>query len=112
MISVVIPAHNEEKNVGGLTKKILSLFSKQEINGEIIIVNDNSTDETKKICEELVEKHENVRVVNRLGGSKGVGKTLRTGFEISKGNAEIEGIQVTLDYNRPNDPKVLFEIRI
>jgi ribosomal protein S18 acetylase RimI-like enzyme len=34
------------------------------------------------------------------------------GFEISKGNAEIEGFQVTLDYNKPNDPKVLFEIKI
>jgi GNAT superfamily N-acetyltransferase len=36
----------------------------------------------------------------------------KLGFEISKGNAEIEGIQVTLDYNRPGDPKVLFEIAI
>ena len=34
------------------------------------------------------------------------------GFEISKGNSKIEGLQVTLDYNKPNDPKVLFEIRI
>ena len=36
----------------------------------------------------------------------------KMGFEISNGNAEIEGTQVTLDYNRPNDPKVLFEIKI
>jgi GNAT superfamily N-acetyltransferase len=34
------------------------------------------------------------------------------GFNISKGNAEIDGIQVTLDYNKPDDPKVLFEIQI
>ena len=34
------------------------------------------------------------------------------GFAISKGNAEIDGYPVTLDYNRPNDPKVLFEIAI
>jgi ribosomal protein S18 acetylase RimI-like enzyme len=36
----------------------------------------------------------------------------KLGFEIAKGDAEIDGIQVTLDYNRPNDPKVLFEKRI
>ena len=36
----------------------------------------------------------------------------KIGFEISKGNSEIQGIQVTLDYNKPNDPKVLFEIKI
>lgn len=36
----------------------------------------------------------------------------KIGFTISKGNAEIDGIQVTLDYNKPDDPKVLFEIDI
>ena len=36
----------------------------------------------------------------------------KIGFNISKGNAEIDGIQVTLDYNKPDDPKVLFEIEI
>lgn len=36
----------------------------------------------------------------------------KIGFEISTGNAEIEGIPVTLDYNRPNDPKVIFQMRI
>ena len=36
----------------------------------------------------------------------------KIGFNISKGNAEIDGIQVTLDYNKSDDPKVLFEIEI
>ena len=36
----------------------------------------------------------------------------KIGFQISTGDVEIEGIQVTLDYNRPNDPKVLFNIKI
>lgn len=34
------------------------------------------------------------------------------GFRILEGDAEMDGVPVTLDYNRPNDPKVLFEIRI
>ena len=33
-------------------------------------------------------------------------------FSSSNGNAEIDGIQVTLDYNKPDDPKVLFELSI
>jgi GNAT superfamily N-acetyltransferase len=36
----------------------------------------------------------------------------KIGFDISNGDAEIDGFAVTLDYNKPNDPKVLFEIRI
>ncbi|MCP3925967.1 MAG: GNAT family N-acetyltransferase [Desulfobacterales bacterium] len=31
------------------------------------------------------------------------------GFEIVKGDSQIDGIQVFLDYNRENDPKVLFQ---
>lgn len=36
----------------------------------------------------------------------------KIGFNILNGNAEIGGVQVTLDYNKPEDPKVLFEIKI
>lgn len=36
----------------------------------------------------------------------------KIGFSILKGNAEIDGIQVTLDYNKSDDPKVLFKIGI
>ena len=36
----------------------------------------------------------------------------KIGFNILKGNAQIDGIQVTLDYNKPNDPKVLFKIEL
>ena len=36
----------------------------------------------------------------------------RMGFRVSEGNAEMDGIPVTLDYNGPDDPKMLFEIRI
>lgn len=36
----------------------------------------------------------------------------KIGFKILKGDTEIEGVPVTLYYNKPNDPKVLFEIRV
>jgi GNAT superfamily N-acetyltransferase len=36
----------------------------------------------------------------------------KIGFNILKGNAEVGGIQVSLDYNHPGDHKVLFEKKI
>jgi len=36
----------------------------------------------------------------------------KMGFEISEGDAKIDGVQVTLNYNKPNDSKVLFKIKI
>jgi len=36
----------------------------------------------------------------------------KMGFKILKGDAEIDGFQVTLNYNKAGDPKVLFKIMI
>jgi GNAT superfamily N-acetyltransferase len=36
----------------------------------------------------------------------------KMGFGISKGDAHIDGLEVTSDYNRPGDPKVCFERRL
>ncbi|MCP4119325.1 MAG: GNAT family N-acetyltransferase [Desulfobacteraceae bacterium] len=33
----------------------------------------------------------------------------KMGFQIEKGNSEVDGIQVTLGYNKPHDHKVLFK---
>jgi len=36
----------------------------------------------------------------------------KIGFNILQGNAEVDGVQVSLDYNQFGDSKVLFEIKI
>jgi GNAT superfamily N-acetyltransferase len=36
----------------------------------------------------------------------------KIGFNISKGNADVDGVQVSLDYNHSGDSKVLFEKKI
>jgi GNAT superfamily N-acetyltransferase len=36
----------------------------------------------------------------------------KIGFDILKGNAEVEGVQVSLDYNHSGDHKVLFQKKI
>jgi ribosomal protein S18 acetylase RimI-like enzyme len=36
----------------------------------------------------------------------------KIGFNILKGNAEVDGVRVSLDYNYPGDSKVLFEKKI
>src|SRR4029453_3093894 len=45
-VSVVIPCHNEEMNIGPLVNGLLELFS--EYLYEIILVDDNSTDATRE----------------------------------------------------------------
>ncbi|MEQ9305699.1 MAG: glycosyltransferase, partial [Marinoscillum sp.] len=45
-LSVLIPAYNEEQNIGKCLAEIQSVLKKEQIPYEIIVVNDNSTDGT------------------------------------------------------------------
>ncbi len=57
LISVIIPAHDSEKT---LETAVISMITQTYPNLEIIIVDDNSTDDTVKIAKELAEKYKNI----------------------------------------------------
>ncbi len=50
-VSVVLPCLNEEETVGICINKIKDIFSREGISGEIIVVDNGSTDRSKQICE-------------------------------------------------------------
>ena len=60
-ISICIPAYNMEKY---LEKAILSLISQTFQNFEIIIVNDNSNDNTQIIIKKLQKEFKGIKVIN------------------------------------------------
>ena len=57
-ISIIIPCFNEEKTISKVIDKILNL---SEIDKEIIIINDGSTDNTKNILDDLKKKITNYK---------------------------------------------------
>lgn len=59
LVSVIIPAHNAGKYIGETVHSVLSQSWK---NTEIIIVNDNSSDDTKEITDALADKYKNISV--------------------------------------------------
>lgn len=85
MISIIIPAHNEEKNIPILMENIRSVLLKNIPDLEVILVDDNSNDLTPKICDELGRKYKNVRVIHRKD-KPGMGNALKDGTEIAKGD--------------------------
>ncbi len=50
-VSIIIPAHNEEKTVGQVIDKVLSVALPQEIAREVIVVNDGSSDQTTEVLD-------------------------------------------------------------
>lgn len=63
-VSILIPAHNEEKDIAETVEALVNLDYPQE-KLEIIVVNDDSTDNTGKVVESLINKYDNVTLINR-----------------------------------------------
>jgi len=83
-VSIIIPAHNEQDNLPSLLDNILKL--KKPLNSfEVIVVDDNSNDETRTIANEYAKKHRNIKVVHRNKGKNGMGISLKDGTNIAKG---------------------------
>lgn len=77
-ISLVIPAFNEEKYIGACLDSVIK--NSQGIFFELIVVDNASTDNTKKVAEGFSE----VRVVYE--GDKGLTKARQRGLDASKGD--------------------------
>lgn len=62
MISYIIAAYNESKNISACVDNVLENFIE---GGEIIIVDDGSTDDTWEICQRLTQKYREVKAYHQ-----------------------------------------------
>ncbi|MDK2799533.1 MAG: hypothetical protein PWQ70_1152 [Clostridiales bacterium] len=88
-VSILIPAHNEEKVIDKTVKAMLSL-NYPEDKLEVIVINDNSSDNTGKILEELKKTYSNknlkIITTDKITGGKGKSNALNIGYKNSKGD--------------------------
>lgn len=81
-VSIVIPAYNEAGSIG---KCLDSCVSQKELADEIIVVDNNSTDDTAKIVRDYQKKYPqaNIRLTNEK--KQGLNPTRDKGFAVAKG---------------------------
>ncbi len=79
LITVLIPAFNEEHGIKNVLEAFLGLMREQTIGGEIIVINDGSTDGTAQV----VKGCEGVRLVEHER-NRGYGASLKTGIRHAK----------------------------
>lgn len=82
MLSVIIPAHNEEKNIQKTLRKLFSDLKKINRQFEIVVVSDGSSDQTYQRAKMLADK--NIRVFQYYP-NKGKGYALTYGVNKSQG---------------------------
>jgi SAM-dependent methyltransferase len=82
-VSFVIPCHNEEMNIPPLVKGILELYG--DYVHEIVLVDDNSRDETRQVIESLARDNPRIKPVYRVPPN-GVGRAISDGIKAATGN--------------------------
>ncbi|MEX0920395.1 MAG: glycosyltransferase family 2 protein [Candidatus Pacearchaeota archaeon] len=83
-LSLVIPTYNEKENIQILLRRIFNEFKKNKINGEVIVVDDNSPDGTGEILDKLKKKQKNLKVIHREG-KLGLSSAVLDGWRIAEG---------------------------
>ena len=78
--SILVPVYNEENAILNQVNEILKYIDKYNINAEIIIIDDGSTDKSLSIANEL--KSEKIKVHSNLN-NQGYGHAIKKGIEIS-----------------------------
>ena len=97
-ISVIIPAHNEEKYIRGSIESVINASKNIKIETEIIVVLNNCTDNTESIAKsyDVILVKEEIPNISRVRN---------TGIKNASGD-----VIVTLDADNTMDPGVLAEV--
>ncbi len=80
--SIVIPIYNEEEIIEESTNAIFSICKRTGLNFEIIYSENGSTDNTKKIAEDLIKKYPEIKIISNP--EPNYGNALKVGFELAK----------------------------
>lgn len=108
-VSIVTPAYNEEDNLPILVKNLQGLIKRKKLNAEIMLVDDNSTDSTPKVCDMLMKKYNNVFTIHRVE-NRGMGNTLLEGTREASGDV-IVWVMGDLSDDLNTIPKFLQKIK-
>ena len=78
-LTVIIPTFNEEANIRNIITEVDTVFIENNLNGEILVVDDNSPDGTVSIGREIATTKTNVKIIVRLA-DHGLSQSVVEGF--------------------------------
>ena len=82
-VSFVLPAYNEEANVGKAVDDTLAIAARHCSAFEVIVVDDGSSDRTADVVADRADRHPEVRLVQHPT-NLGYGQALRSGFAAAR----------------------------
>lgn len=105
-IVVVLPAFNEELNIGKLIHRIVEAMSDEGIDAyEIVVVNDGSKDGTADVVTRLSNDHPITMLSHAV--NQGLGATIRDGLRYASEKASGRDIIITMDADDTHTPGLI-----
>jgi glycosyltransferase involved in cell wall biosynthesis len=101
LLSIIIPAYNEESTIQLILDKVRTVELKYDIDRELVIVDDCSTDQTAKVIKAYQEAHPDLSISYcQHEYNQGKGAALHTGIKAAKGE-----LIIIQDADLEYDPK-------
>lgn len=110
-ISVIVPTLNEEGNIDNLIKRITRSFLDENFSGEIIFIDDNSSDNTRRIIAKKREEYQNIFSIKLFlkKGRPGKAYSIIEGFDYAE-NEIVAMIDADLQYPPESIPRMAQKI--
>ena len=105
-VSVIVPTFNEAGNITELIDRIHVAL--EEISHEIIVVDDDSPDETWRIARDHVEDNDRVRVIRRFE-DRGLSSAVLAGMAVAEG-AALAVIDADLQHDEAALPEMIANV--
>ena len=101
MFSIIIPTYNERNNIALLIEKIDRVFALERQDYEMIVVDDDSPDNTFQYVQEVSQNNHHVRGIRREK-ERGLSSAVLRGFEEAKGE-----VMAVIDADHSHDEYLL-----
>jgi len=105
---VVLPAYNEEANIGNLLRRIFESLTDEHLGFSVIVVDDGSSDRTQQILEEYGRDFP--LTIHRHEQNQGLGATIRDGLREAAVVASERDIVITMDADESHTPGLMIRM--
>ena len=79
-ITIILPCYNEAKNIRNTVEDVISWLSESHIDGEVIVVDDGSVDDSAAIVKEMMRDHPQLKLIQHKK-NRGYGSAIISGCD-------------------------------
>lgn len=103
-LSIIIPTYNEEENIGKIIFTLQKILENNSIPYEILVMDDNSTDKTQTIVQNISNSSLNIHLIVR-SRDHGLSQSVVDGFSRSQNN-----LLIVMDADFSHPPSAVVEL--